>query len=78
MTNWIIIMFFNHIGGVVGPLPYDYSECRVRAAFMNKELDEKWVDHYDPTGGGSARWMTRKDLEYICVQSDTKPEIDIH
>ena len=77
MKSWIIILFLNHIGGVAGPLPYDYSECRVRAAFMNKELDEKWVDHYFPTGGGKATWMTRKDMSFNCVQSETKPEITV-
>jgi hypothetical protein len=73
MKNWIIILFFNQIGGVVGPLPYEYPECRVRAAFMNKELDEKFIDAYVPTGGGTARWVTRKDMSFECIRSNDKP-----
>lgn len=77
MKNWIIIWSFNQIVGYVGPLPYDYKECVHRAVEINQELDEKWVDSYIPDGAGSAKWLTRKDMSFKCIQQESKPVINL-
>lgn len=76
MKNWIVITFFGHVSGYAGPLPYDYKECLYRAQEMREELDQKFIEMYVPEGAGTAKWLTRKDMSFDCVRSDTKPIIE--
>lgn len=75
MKNWIVITFLGHISGYAGPLPYDYQECIHRAQEMRQELDKKFIEMYIPDGAGKAKWITRKDMTFECIRSDTTPVV---
>jgi hypothetical protein len=75
MKLWMIIEVVGRVGGVVGPLPYDWKECIMRRDLIQMAVNEKFVEHYAWLGG-RAYWMTRGDVKYKCLASEETPTVD--
>ena len=66
MNLFMIIWIAGHIGGVIGPLPYDSVECRSRAAEVMETLNPNIVT----SDGYSA-----KDIKFKCEYHRKRPKI---
>ena len=67
MKLWIVIYVVGKIGATVGPIPYDESECWVRAAQSWSELDDKVV---------TEQGYTKDDVQFKCEWHAERPEHD--
>jgi hypothetical protein len=67
MKLFMIIYFTGKIAGWVGPLPYDFEECKEHATAIIEELK---TDVITPQG------HTHKDVAITCEFSETTPSIE--
>lgn len=72
MKLWLVITFFHQVVGVAGPLPYDMTECKDRAAQFEAAADqsEREGKKLPPFRG---REMTRGDIKFTCVEAAERP-----
>ncbi len=64
MKLFIVIYIAGLIGGTIGPLPYDFKECKRRAAEKMAEFDQKVIT---PEG------YRASDVKLICEWHVNRP-----
>ena len=64
MNLWLVIYMTGKVGGSVGPLPYDFTECQSRVVDMYRQLRP---DVVTPDG------RTAADVRFACEYHDARP-----
>lgn len=78
MKLFLVIYMANQIGGVAGPLPYDYDECQSRVQVMRQDQMRFLVTQIDVQTGqrASAEDVERvASLRFECEWHTEKPSI---
>jgi len=73
MKLWFVIYVGAHIGGSVGPLPYDEAECLTRAAEKNAEWQQQLSTGVDLEGNPVTD--IARSMHFKCEWHDARPPI---
>ncbi len=75
MKLWMVMLVFQQVNGVAGPLPYSLEECRNRAAEFVQIFQEQYGEgtRVDVQG----RSITPDDFTVECWERELRPKIDL-
>lgn len=78
MNLFLILYVSGHIGGVIGPLPYDMSQCLAVAAEMAGKRDAALADNVNRKTGQQFTADERKTVEtmsFSCEMHSVRPSL---
>lgn len=75
---WMVIYVGSHVGGSVGPLPYDMAECERRSLEMNAKIDrEKDKPEVIAKMQAAGIPADKRNLKFVCEEHITRPAITL-